>query len=152
MNFCIQSLVERSRVVVQNNFDRTKVIEAALALSLAYQAPVPVERVNSANLFFTQQVKPTLVMQASRFNEHYVVNLDAVEELTQAFWMIRYHALHAGTIAPFAQAGFVDTLVKAPVFLTDDTHQFLNQHKAAIVALYNQMNNEEIVLLIQRAA
>lgn len=150
MNFSIQSLVERSRVVVKDNFERNKVIEAAVALFLAYQAPLPVERVKSSNLFYTQQVRPTLHMQAGRFNEACVVNIDNIDTLAQAFWQIRYHALHVGTIAPFAQAGFVDTIVKAPVFLDDETHKFLNEHKASIVALFNQMNNEEIVLLIQR--
>jgi hypothetical protein len=71
-----------------------KAMELMAAETLAFTLPLPVEKVENPQLYFTTQYKVELLQKLAIINEQVVINLDATISLLYDVWLIRYMLVH----------------------------------------------------------
>ena len=71
-----------------------KAMELMAAETLAFTLPIPVEKVENPQIYFTTQYKVELLRKLAVINEQVVINLDATINLLYDVWLIRYMLVH----------------------------------------------------------
>jgi hypothetical protein len=125
---------------IKDPSERGKIIGAAVGIAIANKLSLPslALEVEPSNYFLTQ-----VALGASNyiadFNEEVVFDTRYCREAMRAFWLLRYSAAYPGLQYNVeAKLGFVDCWAGATLWLADDMHQFVNDHKDEIFNLVRE--------------
>lgn len=99
---------------------RSFIVSAAVAAAIAYRAPVPFEKVNSPEAFFSSNILINARTKIGEFHGVATLNFDAAVELTRKFWLVRYNTLHRPNSVIFKTGRFADSFAG---FLTEFSEQ-----------------------------
>lgn len=103
----VMSILDSADVAVA---DRQKLLCTALARVVAYSLPIPTEAVENAYDFFSATYSDQVSREACKINEHCIIDIDAVVDLTQRIWLFRYRLVHDGSNSTVRQ--FLDAMIR----------------------------------------
>lgn len=119
---------------------RGKIIGAAVGIAIANKLNLPslALEVEPSNYFLTQ-VALGANHYIADFNEQVVFDTRYCRDAMRAFWLLRYSAAYPGLQYNVeASMGFVDSWAGATLWLADDMHCFVNEHKNEIFNLIRE--------------
>ncbi len=136
MNAAYIALQDQLNRQVPDVFSRTRVLAAAVALALGAKFEVPSSVVQNATEYYATQHQTVARQKLSYFNESIVFDLTFAEELTRAFWLLRYNTVHFMNVGlVHYPLGFFDTIMGVQQVFDQKMHETLNEHKDAVLFL-----------------
>lgn len=76
--------------------ERKAVLSAAVITVVAYSAQLPTSPVTNLHEYYSESIKPTVIDEVSKLNQHLVVDVPDVMEGVWAVWKGRYRSVHDG--------------------------------------------------------
>lgn len=142
MNPTFSAFNKRINDQVTDIYARPHVVAATVALAISRLLPIPSAPVEDYSNFYTTQALPTARTLVDQFNSGVIIDCKQVLELTRQFWNLRYNAAHP-LILGFATTkyGFFDTIIGVGLFVSEEAHCMLNEHKDKILLLAGEVAN-----------
>lgn len=125
--------------LVPDASDNRKVVAAAVALLVAEAAPVPTAPVEAVENYYSMNVESLTYGKMGELNEKLNFDVAVCKELVRIHWLLRYNTLFPISSAKRkqdSQYGYFDTVMGVGMFVDEQTHQFVNQYKNEILAIY----------------
>lgn len=125
---------------VPDGIDRPCVLGAAAALAVGRCVALPTSEVDDMEAFYADTVLPQVKLALSEINDALVMDVARALEWTRMHWMIRYvgaNPCSKPNLNPIY--GFFDTIVGVGNFVDQESHEFMNKHKIAILLLADEI-------------
>lgn len=119
-----------------------RTVSIALGLAAARLTPLPTSEVVNSVAHYATIAKPLVNQMASSFNEQMVVDMNLVEEVARAQWLIRYaHAYPSLFIAlsPCTDAHFATKLAGVSHLVNADIHAFCDSAPELMIVIVNRV-------------
>lgn len=133
-----------AEAVVASIPDRSRIVSAALAIAVAYSpaAAIPSAPVTDPANYYQMSVQMAVERLVYAMNEGCIFDPKATMDLVRALWLVRYSTVHPHLMAGLyaQQHGFFDSLICASLFVSEETHCFLNEFKQQIFGLVAEAN------------
>ncbi len=136
MNTTFLAFGQRADSLIANPLDKQRVLAHAFGQAAAYATDVPSSPVTNPESHYVVNVAAQVQRDLSCLNEQVIFDCRLACEFARSIWLLRYHAVHPQRLSSLPrQYGFFDSTLHVGLFVSEDTHKFVNEHKDAILAL-----------------
>lgn len=115
--------------------EKTKILEMAVASTVAKRVPIPTTEVGNSSVHFNTVVLPSLTEFISALNEGLVFDCKAVIEYTRILWTSRYEAAHNTFLLPSATGTFLEIFNGMGALMPPELAAFANANTGSIIEM-----------------
>ena len=119
-----------------------KTISIALGIALARRAQLPSSAVESAQDHYNVQVRSNVTRQACDFNEQIIIDVDLVESIARAHWLIRYNHAYPSALVALTWidgAHFIAKLSGTAGLISQDIHDYCEAQSDLMLLTINKI-------------
>ena len=121
---------------VANPMDRSRVLASAIAVAIVGSQHLPSSEVDSAELYYTNQLMPLVRRRVDDFNKTLTFDISACLDQVRQLWHLRYAAAYGNLMTmPDAGSNFFNKFTGVDKFVSSDFYAFANQNASAITNL-----------------
>ena len=119
-----------------------KTLSIALGIALARIAPLPTSAVETAQDHYNVHVRTNATRQACEFNEQVIIDVDLVESITRAHWLMRYNAAYPTPIIALTWiegTHFSSKLNGTAGLISKDVHDYCEAQSDLMILTINKI-------------
>jgi len=118
---------------------RTFVTAAAVAATIAYRQPLPMEKVVSPEAYFSTNYAVKTRMEIGEFHKVAVLNFEVACDLIKKFWILRYNTAFNPNNVLFQEGQFVQSFTGFNTIFSEQERQTLDELSTTFVSINNSV-------------